>query len=306
MAPSFLPLLTFTLFCAIVPHQIKATETSEQVEVINQTEVRLKLIPHTSEVTEEALPIKPDALEHTQAVLKKRLQDNPALKGTLSIDNQEIVLTLPPQENKTLKPLVKKLIGQISITEHQVHRDSKKLGEEVAKLLNDYELKHGKKLSLRDEQGMLTPQFTKLINNLIPAAYTVYPHAIKDFKTGNLLRTDYVIVNIVPAITTEDIKTAHVSQDPTEVIIELTDEGGSKNIVFTKALEAGKDQICTVVNNKAFNVATLQAEVLGKRFVISGLSGKEESEAFIKALNHPLPHKLEIVSIRQIRLANPK
>lgn len=75
-----------------------------------------------------------------------------------------------------------------------------------------------------------------------------------------------------PIVTGKDIENASPNY-PTNTVINITlnDVGAKRLETATRNLEPGKHQLATIIDGKLHNVATLQAEVLSKRFIISGL-----------------------------------
>lgn len=89
-------------------------------------------------------------------------------------------------------------------------------------------------------------------------------------------RLEYVLLAVRPIVTERDFDTAWV--DPgklTQVTIILTDRGGEKIEAATRPMIKGKSQLATVIDGKVFQVATFQADALGKHFTISGMEPKD-------------------------------
>lgn len=86
---------------------------------------------------------------------------------------------------------------------------------------------------------------------------------------------------------------------PTVVNITLTSEGGEKMEAFTRPMTKGRSQMASLLDGEILQIATIQADYLGKQFQISGLSSREESQALAKALNNPLRNPLVVEEQRQ-------
>lgn len=86
---------------------------------------------------------------------------------------------------------------------------------------------------------------------------------------------------------------------PTVVNINLTGEGGERMERMTEPMIKGRSQMASILDGRVLQIATLQADSLGKNFTISGLSSREESQALAKALNNPLRNPLVVEEQRQ-------
>ena len=166
---------------------------------------------------------------------------------------------------------IKELITRSGkLTIHAVHRQSRILADKVA---------------------------TK--EEVIPG-YTALPHSDKDFDTGKIT-TEYVLIRSRAEVTQDDIKAAYVDpRDFTIINIELTDAGGDKMTNFTLTLTQRLDMIATVYDGRVLNYATLNAESLGKRFVITGLDSEEEAQALTQSLQRK-QSKLKITQERSYK-----
>jgi|GEM_PF-6132075 len=156
--------------------------------------------------------------------------------------------------------------GELSI--HLVHRQTRTLAAEVASR-----------------------------QKIIPG-YAAFPHINIDPTTG-ATTTQQILINTKAEITGDDVKSAYVSpRDFSVVNIELTNAGGKKMEAFTLALTKNIDMIATVLDGKVMNYATLNAERLGRNFVITGLDSKKEAETLCRSLQSPLTSTLKIIEQR--------
>lgn len=128
--------------------------------------------------------------------------------------------------------------------------------------------------------------------------YAAFPHINIDAATG-ATTTEQILIRTKAEVTGYDVKSAYVSpRDFSVVIIELTNAGGKKMEAFTLSLTKNVDMIATVFDGKVINYATLNAERLGKHFVITGMNSKKEAEKLVYSLQSPLTSTLEIIEQR--------
>ncbi|MFC5051623.1 hypothetical protein ACFPK9_13540 [Rubritalea spongiae] len=96
--------------------------------------------------------------------------------------------------------------------------------------------------------------------------------------------TKYLLIS-EPHLTEKDIINAFPDRSTNaQVYITLTNDGAEKMKKFTRSLTSGSSFIVTTFNGKAVNNAILNAEVLSKNFVISGLDDRTECEQLASKL----------------------
>jgi preprotein translocase subunit SecD len=132
----------------------------------------------------------------------------------------------------------------------------------------------------------------------IVPGYSAFPHTKTD-PTSGTSTIEQVLIRNKKELTDKDIKAAWVDpRDYSIINIELTEAGGKKMEAFTLSLTKTVDVIATVLDGKVMNYATLNAERLGKWFVISDLSSKDEAEKLCRSLQNPLTSTLKIIEQR--------
>ena len=120
------------------------------------------------------------------------------------------------------------------------------------------------------------------------------PHHYTNSNT-NETTTTQILIRKKAELTEKDVKIAYIDpQDFSIIQIELTDAGGQKMKDFTLSLTSRVDMIATVMNEQVLNYATLNADQLGKRFVITGINSIEEGRQIVAALQSPLQSTLKI------------
>lgn len=232
-----------------------------------------KAIPHT--ITLEVLPIEgadktvnPEAFDSAVKKIKQRLKKADIANSKVVTEGSKISVSIPkilPSEAQSLSLLLS-AGGQLTI--HKRHAN------------------HTDKLAKQVFDG----------EKIIPGARS-YPQQIFD-EEGALIDTRYVLIDRRPALTGKDIeRTSPNYQTNTEVLITLTPEGAKKMEKFTRSLTPGRDHIVSVFDGKVMNDAVLNAEVLGKNFVISGLDNIEECERLSEPLATPLENEVKVISI---------
>jgi preprotein translocase subunit SecD len=128
--------------------------------------------------------------------------------------------------------------------------------------------------------------------------YIALSHKKTNSSTG-VTSIEQVLIRSKKEVSDKEVKVAYLDpRDPTIINIELTEAGGKKMEAFTLPLTASVDMIATVFDGKVINYATLNADSLGRRFVITGLDSKQEAEHLCHSLQSPLTSTLKIIEQR--------
>ncbi len=101
------------------------------------------------------------------------------------------------------------------------------------------------------------------------------------YTNGELGQT--LNVNKVPIVSTADVSTLSVGEDPLVVIVKLTPEGRMKMMKGTADM-AGK-RIAVIINDRIQVVPMLQQAPLGGEFHISGFKQAKEAKALVDEFN---------------------
>ena len=247
----------------------EASNLNGGIEIVGGTSVILEVKPNVDPQTLEELPITPEAMDSAKNILEKRINSRGTLDAPVNIVGNRIEIQIPKLSPEEAEELIKLLTTSAKLTIHSVHRESRRLADQVA-------------------AGEIMP------------GYTVLPHTETDEKTGEEITTN-VLIKRREALSGKYVKAAYVSpRDYSVVNIELTGLGGDKMEEFTSTLTKNVDMIATVLDGKVVNYATLAADTLDKNFVINGLDSKKEAEDLTKALQNPLENDIEVMEQRSI------
>lgn len=228
----------------------------------------LEIKPEIDPKTLKPIPVTKDQLKEAVKIINRRLNSERGLGLGIEIVDHKIQVLTPGLSQEQAAELITPLIKRAKLSIHAVHRKSIFLADDVAK---------GKEI--------------------IPG-YITRTYQDRDKKLNILIKRR-------AALTGKYIKIAWSPPNDYSVVnVTLTSEGGDKMKAFTTSLTKSVDQIATVLDDKVVNYATLNAESLGKNFVITGLDSKQEAEALVKALQNPLSH--DIMIIKQITVDPPK
>lgn len=269
----------FSLFAIISPANIwnvisgeksfkNAHNLSGGIEIVGGTSFLIEVTPNKNDRGDE-IPLTLEAMDTAKNILERRLNENGTLDAPVTIQGNRIEIQIPKIDPSAAKALEKKLTTTAKLTIHKRHEQSDMLAEKVFK--GETEI-----------------------------GYVSLPMEIKN-KEGAVIGTKYVLVNRKPALTGKQIEAASPNyQSKSEVIIDLTSEGGKMMEEFTRSLKAHKDHIVCVLDGKVVNDAVLNAEVLSKSFVISGLDNLEECKELSQALMNPLENDIKVIDERTV------
>ncbi|MFC5050001.1 protein translocase subunit SecD [Rubritalea spongiae] len=270
-------------FCAIIsPNNLmqviqgkkelsKAHNLSGGIEIVGGSAFIVEVQPNVDQDTQEVIPLTPSAMDTAKTILEKRLNEAGTLDAPVTVQGNRIEIQIPKIDPADAAALKKILTTTAKLTIHERHPQS----DQLARLVHEGE-EH------------------------IPG-YRAYPQELKDPDTGEILGERYVLVKRKPALTGKEVAAAYPDrQTNTQVQIELTSTGARQMETFTRSLTAGQDFIVSILDGKVINSAVLNAEVLSKRFVISGLDNIEECEELSKGLSNPMENDIEVIDERTI------
>ncbi|MFT5906508.1 MAG: SecD/SecF fusion protein [Cryomorphaceae bacterium] len=248
----------------------QANNLNGGIEIVGGTSVILEVKPNIDPDTFEELPITPEAMDSAKTILEKRINSRGTLDARVNIVGRRLEIQIPKLSPEEADQLISLLTTSAKLTIHSVHRQSRQFADDVA------------------SGEASQPGFKAL------------PHTEIDKETKEAIVTN-VLIKRKEALTGKSVKAAYVNpRDFSIVNIELTGQGGDKMEEFTSTLTQNKDMIATVLDGKVVNYATLNAETLGKNFVITGLDSKKEADDLCKALQNPLENDIEVMEQRSI------
>lgn len=273
---------TFSFFAIISPNNFlqaikgekewsKAHNLSGGIEIVGGSAFIVEVQPNVDEDTGEVIELTPSAMDTAKTILEKRLNEAGTLDAPVTVQDNRIEIQIPKIDPTDAAALKKILTTTAKLTIHERHPQS----DQLARLVYEGE-EH------------------------IPG-YRAYPQQIKDPDTGEVLGERYVLVKRKPALTGKEVAQAWPDRaSNSQVYIELTSTGAKQMETFTKSLQAGRDFIVSILDGKVINSAVLNAEVLSKNFVISGLDNIEECEELSKGLSNPMENDIEVIDERTI------
>lgn len=275
-------IVVLSTFAIISPSNILAVVKGEKkfseahnlsggIEIVGGTSFIIEVEPNKEydEATGKDidLPITAEAMDTAKTILEARLNESGALDAPVTVQGNRIEIQIPKIDPETADALEKKLTTAAKLTIHKLHSRSAEL------------LASGKRIF---------------------PGYRIYTQEIKNDK-GEKIGDREILVERKPALTGKQVAGAYPDYTTnTMVNIELTAQGATTMEQFTRSLEAGRDQIVTILDGKVLNVATLQAEVLSKRFQISGLDNLEEAKNLAKGLANPLENEIRVLDKRSV------
>lgn len=274
----------------------KATHLNGGIDLVGGTQVVLEIKPNVDPKTNELIPVNATAMNSAKETLEKRINKSGTLNAPITIVGNRLEIQIPKLAPEVADNLIKELTTAAKLSIHAVHPNSQAIGARVSAKIEELR-KTDPEASAILEDGRVNPE----LYDIVDIGYKALPQTIRDEKTGEELGANYVIIRNKSEIASRDISEAGQNpMTPSEVYVTLTSEGGDKMLNFTKTLTPQKDFLATVLDNKIVNKAVLNADRLGKRFVISGLHEKGEAERLIKALKNPLDNDIEVMERRSV------
>jgi len=239
------------------------------IEIVGGTSVILEVKPNVDPETGDIIPITPEAMDSAKTILERRVNSTGSKDIPITIVGNRLEIQIPKMSPEEADALISLLTTSAKLTIHSVHRKSDFLADKVA-------------------SGEIEPGFIAL------------PHTKTDKKTGDKV-TENVLIKRREALSGKYVASSFVdSRDYSIVVIKLTGEGGDKMKEFTSTLTKNVDLIATVLDGKVVNYATLNADTLGKDFIITGLDSKKEADELVKALSNPLENDIEVMEQRSV------
>ncbi len=239
------------------------------IELVGGTSFIMRVEPGVDPETLKELPVTTEAMETAKQIVEKRLNQMAVTDAPITIQGENLIeIQMPGITPEQAKEVSKKITQIARLTFH--------------KSLND---------------PVLAQQ---IINGDTAEPGVIASIYESEDRKGNTISTP-IAYQRKAQVTGKDVKAAQPNRTSnTEVQIELHSEGAKKMKTFTKSLRPGTDQIVTVLDGKIVNAATLQADSLGKHFVISGLDNLEECLELSKALLNPLENPLVLDEQRTV------
>lgn len=118
-----------------------------------------------------------------------------------------------------------------------------------------------------------------------PPGYRLCHFPILD--AGKKVSSRPLLVSVRNIVTSEDIQVARATANHGEIAILLSAAGGKRVSDATSKMEIGRDRMAVILEGEGLIAPTVQA-ALGREFVISGLSDKQEVERVVLAFNAPI------------------
>lgn len=251
----------------------EATNLDAGIDLVGGTSVIMEVQPNIDPQTGKPIKVDKQAMEAVRAVLEARVNKFGALQVNMNlVGENRVEVQIPKLSPERAEELISLLKTAAKLTIHQVVRGSE------SKIM----------AATDSETG-------ELDHTQFSFEEVAYPNTSAE-KTPK-----YVLLKRAAEVTGKDVKLAYVRPDDYSIVdIELTSDGADKMRDFTRRLDQGVDRIATVLDKKVVNHATLNAETLGKRFVITGLDSKKEAEELVKALKNPLENEIVVIDKRAI------
>lgn len=217
-------------------------------------------------------------------------------------DTADMILTLKKRFAKAKFPgafFTDNGNGEIHVDLPGIVGDEAKKAREIITFLGHLELRKVNLDGFRPQSDGRTLAEQVLAGDHIVPGYKAVVHEYTDMD-GNP-ESEALLLARKAALDSSDVMIASPSSfDPTMLDIKLSGEGEDKMIALTKAMTPGRDRIAIVLDDKVMSAPVVQSVPLGRQFVITGLSGLEESSVLASALNAPLKFHLKILEERTV------
>jgi SecD/SecF fusion protein len=246
------------------------------IDIVGGSAFTLRVQPNKDETGKE-IPVSPDASQQAIKTIEKRLNT----LGTKDLfiqrqGNDRIRVQMPgiePDEAARVRTILERA-AKLELKE--VNLDGYNPGSD------------GRTLAERVQSGdEIVPGFKAFVHNY-------------DDQDGNE-RTEMILLNRRTALDGSNVQTASPNAfDPTQIDIKLDREGEDKMIALTKDMAEGRDRIAIVLDGEVMSAPVVQSAPLGRQFVITGMSGYEESRNLSNALLNPLKNELLIEEERTV------
>ena len=217
------------------------------------------------------LPVNEGAIEQAKATLSKRLS-NSGLSDNLMqpLGNDRLIIEMPgvgPERRDEIRETIEKTARLLL---KEVHPNSSQIIAQI-------------------EAGTKT----------LEPGYQVYPIRITDPETGKITGMDKILLSKKTIVGGDKVDYARPGEGLGVINVTLNKEGGRRLSNTTEGMTIGRDRMAVVLDDEVLIAPTVNA-VLGRRFIVEGLDGREEVRAVSNALNNPLKYPLNILSERNV------
>jgi len=239
------------------------------IDIVGGSSFTLKVVPNVDPATGEAIPLRPDDMDEAVRVIEKRLNAFGTTDMQIAkLGSDSIQVQMPGMSPETADVIEDTL-------------------QQVAKL----ELKA---VNIEGSGGVGSLAELVYKGEEIEPGFGGY----KNERTNRDGETsiEYLLLDDRVAVDGSDVKDAYPQLQGAEsiVAIELTGEGGEKMRALTEPMTPGRDRMAALLDDEVLVAPVLQAESLGRNFIISGQESLEESRALASALKNPLKNALKV------------
>lgn len=217
------------------------------------------------------LPVNEGAIEQAKATLSKRLS-NSGLSDNLMqpLGKDRLIIEMPgvgPERRDEIRETIEKTARLLL---KEVHPNSSQIIAQI-------------------EAGTKT----------LEPGYQVYPIRITDPETGKITGMDKILLSKKTIVGGDKVDLARPGEGLGVINVTLNKEGGRRLSNTTGSMNVGRDRMAVVLDDEVLIAPTVNA-VLGRRFIVEGLDGREEVRTVSNALNNPLKYPLNILSERNV------
>ncbi len=217
------------------------------------------------------LPVNEGAIEQAKATLSKRLS-NSGLSDNLMqpLGKDRLIIEMPgvgPERRDEIRETIEKTARLLL---KEVHPNSSQIIAQI-------------------EAGTKT----------LEPGYQIYPIRITDKETGKITGMDKILLSKKTIVGGDKVDLARPGEGMGVINVTLNKEGGRRLSNTTGNMTIGRDRMAVVLDDEVLIAPTVNA-VLGRRFIVEGLDGREEVRTVSNALNNPLKYPLTILSERNV------
>ena len=217
------------------------------------------------------LPVNEGAIEQAKATLSKRLS-NSGLSDNLMqpLGKDRLIIEMPgvgPERRDEIRETIEKTARLLL---KEVHPNSDQIIAQI-------------------EAGTKT----------LEPGYQVYPIRRTDPETGKVIGMDKILLSRKTIVGGDKVDLARPGDGLGVINVNLNKEGGRRLANTTGSMTIGRDRMAVVLDDEVLIAPTVNA-ILGRRFIVEGLDGREEVRTVSNALNNPLKYPLNILSERNV------
>lgn len=228
------------------------------------------------------VPVTVESLSEVKVVLAKRLESKfPEVSIVIQPEHKRIEVQIPDVTDIEAEEIREKLEQVASL-------DFYKVDLELEYLINSQQY--------RNENGEWLIEKFKEENILDQKIFPIYS---EEEGKESVVQRYVVTTSKIPFLRGEDVESAYPNQQTgTEIVINLTGEGGDKNKEFTSTeMRPGVDRIAIIFDNACISSPrqSPNATSLGSSFVIDGMEDIHECKKLASSLANPLKTKPEII-----------